>query len=450
MTRVGNPRNDGRLYNSHRREISRVLRVIAATVPLASGIACSDTFRAAGSPAAAATAVVHADQMFDAFATRFSPNVFDARYALARLKIGQSALVPSRIFDDTTVWDAHPNGSSRQLFVAGTMGADGRYRLDTRPSLTPMTRAGETRHAVMLEQTSPNQYRWDTRVDLAIGAMTPDEVAMAFNTLMRGAEGRTEKEVRDDYRAAFARTSAAFGHGFALDSVSLTPSTTGTTVFLRFGFHPETMKSAYPMLASYLDKYLGPAKSRVLLTDRAGAPLLEEMGRDHWMTVRYRVHEGRLVSLTGVPRPWPDTLTLNADVSLKVKLFTVGFHDMVTEFVNSNTSSGNTRERAWTIVAQREPKWDLPLLTERLIRSPLHHPFEGQGAMFRMAVHDSAGMSVFERRSRFDVQESAIMRFLGSLGAHALGDLDDRVENEEHRYLRDGFLALQADLKALR
>ena len=389
--------------------------------------------------------------MFDAFATRFAPNAYDARYTVARVKLGQSALVPSRIFEDTSVWSARPNASSRLLYVAGTMGPDGRYRLDTRPSLPPAARAGETRHAVMLDQTSPNQYRWDTRVDLAIGTMTPDEVAMAFNTLMRGAEGRAEKEFRDDYGTAFARTSAAFGRGFALDSVSITPSATGTTVLLRFGFHPETMRASYPMLAAYLDRYLGPAKSRFVLSDRAGVPLLEEMGRDHWMTVRYRVHEGRLVSLLGPPRPWPDTLVLNADLSVKVKLFTVGVHDLVTEFVNSNTSSGNTRERAWSFTAQREPKWDLPLLSERLIRSPLHHPFEGQGALFRMSVRDSAGgQTIFTRRTRFDVQESAIMRFLGGLASRAMNDLDDRVEIEEHRYLRDGFIALQADLKALR
>ena len=38
------------------------------------------------------------------------------------------------------------------------------------------------------------------------------------------------------------------------------------------------------------------------------------------------------------------------------------------------------------------------------------------------------------------------MRFIGSLASHALGDLDVRVEAEEDRFLRDGFVALQADL----
>ena len=67
-----------------------------------------------------------------------------------------------------------------------------------------------------------------------------------------------------------------------------------------------------------------------------------------------------------------------------------------------------------------------------------------------MGVRDSTGMqSVFARRTRLDVQESAIMRFVGSLASHAVGDLDEKVEIEEDRFLHDGFTALQADARAL-
>jgi hypothetical protein len=41
------------------------------------------------------------------------------------------------------------------------------------------------------------------------------------------------------------------------------------------------------------------------------------------------------------------------------------------------------------------------------------------------------------------------MRFVGSLAAHAIGELDTRVETEEDRFLHDGFAALGADLRAL-
>ncbi len=405
--------------------------------------ACSDTFRASS----------RADQIFDGIATRFAPNVYGPRYNEARLKIAQSALVPSRIFNDTSVWGGSATlaPTSRTIFVFGTPAADGRYHLDVRPSLPPASRPGESRHAIALEQISSNQFRWDTHVDMAIGAVPPDEIAMALEALLRAPEGRAEKQLRDEYRTTFPRATAAFGRGFTLDSIAIAPAALGTTtVTLRFAFDPKLMKPSFPKLAEYLDKYLGPAKYHFTLVDRmqSNAALFDIVGQNRAMTLRYRVQQGKLVTLLGAPRPWSDSLTLMADLSLKVKLFTVGFHELATDFVISNTTSGNIRERAWTVVAQHEPKWDLPLITERLIRSPLRRPFEGQGAMFRLSVReDDGGQTMFGRHARLDVQESAIMRFLGSLGARAIGDLDGGAEEEEHRFLREGFLALRADLR---
>jgi hypothetical protein len=164
------------------------------------------------------------------------------------------------------------------------------------------------------------------------------------------------------------------------------------------------------------------------------------------MSLKWRVQQGKLTSLFGPPRPWPDTLVLTSDVTLKVKVFTVGVQGLVSDFIITNTG----HDRGWTVISQHEPKWVLPFLTERLIRSPLHRPFEGAGSLLRFAVRDTAGgQTVLSRRARLDVQESAIMRFIGSLAGHALGDLDTRVESEEDRFLRDGFSALQGDLRAL-
>ena len=70
--------------------------------------------------------------------------------------------------------------------------------------------------------------------------------------------------------------------------------------------------------------------------------------------------------------------------------------------------------------------------------------------MFSVSVRDSSGaQTLFTRHGRLDVQESTIMRFIGSLGSHMLGDLDKRVEAEEDRFIRDGFLALAADLHVI-
>jgi hypothetical protein len=323
----------------------------------------------------------------------------------------------------------------------------GRYHLERARALTPATRLGDTRHTIALERLAPNTYRWETNVDLAVGTITSEGVAGFIAALFRAPEDRNEREVREDFLTAFPRASAAFGRGFAVDSLRLVPGALGTTsVSLSLGFHPETMRAAFPAFAGYLDKYLGPARYRLTLTDPSGSTLLDAVGHDRAMTVRYRLQRGRLVSLLGNPRPWPDTLRLNADVSLKVKLFRVGFQKLTTDFVIGRSA----HESSWTVIAQREPDWDLPLFTERLIRTPLHRPFEGAGSMFSLSVRDSAGtQTLFTRHGRLDVQESTIMRFLGSLASHVLGDLDKRVEAEEDRFLRDGFVALATDLRAI-
>ncbi|HXT18706.1 MAG TPA: hypothetical protein VN706_23975 [Gemmatimonadaceae bacterium] len=437
---------------------ARLAGPLAAALLIAGIAACAETFRAGS---AGPTIVgARAEQMFDAGATRFSPNDFSPRYKTTRLKLASGALVPSRVFDDTSVWDARPTPTRREVFVQGGL-VDGRYRLDQRPSLTPASRLGDTRHTITLDRLEPSIYRWQTRVDMAIGTITAQDVSDVFTALFASAQNRDERALRDDYRAAFPRAMASFGKGFSLDSLRTISGGSGSTaVSMTIGFHPELMRASYPGLAGYLDKYLGPAKYHFLLAERTGGAVFEVTGRDRAMTIRYRVQQGKLVSLLGPPKPWSDTLVLNADLTLKVKMFTVGFHNLITDFVISNTTSNNAHDRAWTVLAQREPDWNLPLITERLIRSPLRRPFEAPGAMIRLAIRDSGStsstsntsgaQSIFERSARLDVQESSIMRFIGSLASHAVGDIDDRVELDEHRFLHDGFVALQNDLIALR
>jgi hypothetical protein len=423
---------------------ARLRSTVAAIALIAGNTSCSDTLLSAGpSPALAET---QANQLFEAFAARFNSVELAPRYEAARLKLAQSALVPSRIFNDTTVWDARPSPTTRFIYVNGST-TGSHYRLESHPTLGPASRIGDTRHAIALEQLASNIYRWSTNVDLSVGSISAENVSVLISSLLKSPEGRAEHELRNDYRAAFPRAMAALGRGFAVDTIRTGPGGAGTTtVLLTLSFHPDLMKPAYPALAQYLDKYLGPAKYHFALADRSGAPLFDIVGRDRAVNVRYRVLQGKLTTLSGPPKPWADSLLLTADVSLKVKFFTVGFHSLLTDFIIANSG----HDRSWTIVAQHEPKWDLPFVTERLIRSPLHRPFEDGGALFRVAVRDSAGsQSVLARHARLDVQESALMRFIGSLASHAMGDLDAKVEIEEDRFIRDTFAALQADVRGL-
>jgi len=424
---------------------SSLVRLTTALLLAPAVGACSDSLRSLGPTPAVAES--NASELFQAFTARFSPNEFGPKYGAARVRLVQSALTPSRVFDDTTVWEARPSPTSRLLYVGGAAVDGNRYHLESRATPAPVTRPGDTRHVVWLESLEPNVYRWDTHVELAVGAVTAEEMSGLVTALLTAAEGKTDRELRDDYLAAFPRAAAAFGHGFSIDSVRVAAGALGTTsIALTASFRPELMRAWYPALTGYLDKYFGPARFHFVLTDRAGVVLFDVRGANRAISLHWRVQQGHLTSLFGPPKPWADSLVLTADLTLKVKLFTVGVQGLVTDFVISNSG----HDRGWTVVARREPKWVLPMLTERLIRTPLRRPFAGDGSSFRLSVRDSAGsQSLVGRHTRLDVQESTIMRFLGSLASHAVGDLDVRVEAEEDRFLRDGFAGLDGDLRSL-
>jgi hypothetical protein len=130
---------------------------------------------------------------------------------------------------------------------------------------------------------------------------------------------------------------------------------------------------------------------------------------------------------------------------MKVRRFTVGFRDYHGEFAVTRTA----HERSWSIVTRREPEWVLPLVTERLLRTPLRRPFQGSGAAFRIGVQDDStgGQTLLHRRMHLEVEESLILRFLGRLGSIAVSDFSGRVEREQNDWLREVFSALAADLR---
>jgi hypothetical protein len=135
-----------------------------------------------------------------------------------------------------------------------------------------------------------------------------------------------------------------------------------------------------------------------------------------------------------------------SDLTVRVKMFDAGWRNLVTDFTISRTS----RSRSWLFVAHKEPEWDLPFATARLIRTPLRRPFEGPGVSLEMAVIDSAGgQTILARRAHLEVKESAIMRFLSSLVSRVFDDLDVAVEREEAAYVRELMQAFQQDARAL-
>jgi hypothetical protein len=164
------------------------------------------------------------------------------------------------------------------------------------------------------------------------------------------------------------------------------------------------------------------------------------------MAVRLRSRGGRLVSLDGAGTPMPDSLLLRLDASAKYRLFRVGFNNLVGDF----TIERSEHERAWQFRFRREPGWRFPLAADKLIRNPLRRPFQGRGVEMRLGVRDDLGPQTLSvRYTRLAVNESAIMRWLGNLGATAFGEFSGRTELEENLFLYEMFAALREDVAAL-
>ncbi len=384
-------------------------------------------------------------QLFSALAARYTEPHRDAKYDSARVRIANGAFIPSRVWSDTSVWTASAP-THRELQVRGGL-HDGRYVLQASREVPAPEAPAESRHLIMLTRLADGEYAWDTDVPYAIGTVTASQFGAFVGALFASAEQRDEAGVRADFGRAIPRASAVLGQLFRLDSIRTTHFVDGSTLAVFSStMVPQRMVERYPNLSRYLRRYAQTARVRMSLTDPSGASYLEYTMETGAMHLRVRAREGRMISLMGPPRPMPDSLVLNGELSVKVRGFTVGFRDYHGEFVITRTQ----HERAWGIASREEPRWELPLFTERLLRSPLRRPFQGRGATFRIGVRDSVGaQTVLARTLHFEVKESAILRFLGRLGSIAVSEFTGRVEKEEAEWLHAFFEALVADVRAL-
>jgi hypothetical protein len=106
--------------------------------------------------------------------------------------------------------------------------------------------------------------------------------------------------------------------------------------------------------------------------------------------------------------------------------------------------------RGWSVRFRREPDWHFPLAVSRLLRAPLRRPFAGDGARVEYIVRDSVGgQTLLARNIHIVVQESAIVRWVGALGATAMDDLSLLAEQEKDRFIGDVFRALGEDVRGM-
>ena len=415
--------------------------LLAGAILLCGG--CAESVRAViDGPTDRATKLEEAS---DAIAARFTHPERSGRFESSRRKLVSGALHPSRVFSDTSLWLTTATPGNRAMWAYGSLTPRG-YRFDV-VEHGVLNDLGDTRHAITLRKTGDGDYQWTTGVDFAIGSITARDVAEMIDVLLTAGHGHDATTLRAAAYGSFPRTGAVMARLFRIDSLLLRPGPLGTTlVTLAVGIHTETLRKTAPHFADYLSKYVDQSKYRFLVTDKAGVPYFEATGGNRKLTIHYRVRADGMVSTLGPPRPMPDSLRLISDLNVPVKIFNVGWRNLNTEFVIGRSE----RSRSWLFVARTEPQWDLPLVTARLIRTPLRHPFQGAGSSFEIAVIDSAGgQTLLARRARLEVKESAIMRFLSSLVARVFDDLDAAVEQEEADFVRDLMGAFQQDTRAI-
>jgi len=384
-----------------------------------------------------------ADALFIALATRFGVAYRDPRFEAIRPRMVRHALTPSRLYPDTTIWTSI-SGDVRTVSVAGQLVGD-RYALAAQAAVAPPARPGESRHVMHLRPIAPAVYRWDSTDEVAVGNVSPDEIMAIVGGLIVGAEQPSER-IQTEYRAEFPRTTTALSKLFVLDSLQTTPADDGSTaIVLAARVDAARMRPVAPHFADYLDEYLKPLRIDIALIDQGGRSWGTVGVSRNTVRLRVRVHGGTLQPLSGITSDQPDSLRLRASFFAKVLFFNVGATEIVADVVPVREAGA----RGWSLRFRREPRWHFPLAVGRLLRATLRRPFAGDGTRVEFIAQETqTGQTVLARNIGIVVQESAIVRWIGGLGATAMGDLSVLAEQEKDRFVGDVFRALAEDSRA--
>lgn len=388
-----------------------------------------------------------ADEAAAAFVYRFTNVSRDSMFAAARPLMGQYALAPSKLFRDSSLWTIRgAPDSSQALYLSATLERDS-YRFRAVPMAPYPSALGEERHYIRLRKVTPSSYEWITIVDHAVGTASAASIANGLRAFVTAFEGKSGPQVRRDLARTLPLSSRQFGRLFRIDSLVSTTTADGATLLtIDVAWQPDSLRRNAPSFAAWVDRYVMPSDFTVTLVDRQGARYLSAVGTPGRMRLVVRAHSGRWVALSGAPNPMPDTLEMHADASLKFKIFRVGFRRLV----GALTFERDDHLRGLAFRWQREPEWRFPLAANQLIRTPLRTPFAGRGIELRLGFRDDLGRQTMSlRHVRLVVHESAVMRWLGGLGATAFGEYEGQTETEENRFLAACFEALRRDIAAV-
>jgi hypothetical protein len=422
----------------------RASRALALAIAVIAAPACRDTPLAFGPPGNPAAAHERGDALLASWQDRFTNVERSAAFSNARGILARAALTPSKVYEDSATWTSIPADGPRSITIAGHF-ADNHYVLAVVPNAPPPEHLGDGRHVVRLAQLGKNEYEWSTSVEQTLGPITADDLDRVVGSMLADAATTPGRALADESRATFPHTTAALGKMFSLDAVNSTPNNDGTaTVHLAYGIHAAGLDATYPAYAAYLRKYVSPAKLRFSLSDSASGEWFDLALNHDVVTMDFRAtRDGHFAPLTGAVRPMPDSLQLLSDIHGKVWIFSVGMSELLADF----TVIHSAHERGWDFRFHHDPHWHLPLFADHFVKTPLRRPFAGDGTRYRVTVRDSANAeSLLSRAAHITVQESTIMRWMGGLGATAMGDFAGPSDAQESAFFVEVLSALRADM----
>lgn len=412
--------------------------VLLAAVALAPG--CGDAARAlSAGPAgrAAATALV------DALRSRYGVIEREPAYEAVRPKLAAAVLVPSRAFDDRSVWTA-AEGEWRGLWLEGR-GGPGAYRVGIRPAPPAPSETGEYRGRLTLHRLESGRFEWTTQEALALGPIRPEELVAALRALLRAAESQAMPGARPPGSESMPRSARAFGRLFDLEALSLRPDPAGgVRIEVALRLQPERLKAGLPKFAAYVARYSRGLRLAATASVEDGRPLWTAEVEDTAWRLRLRSRDGRLAPLEGPSGRAGKRLRVTIDYSFKSGPFRVGVKGLAAD-VDLAPWSG---ELAFVARFVEQPDWKLPFLIEPFMRNSLRYPFEGPGSQLSLAVRPEAERSTLVAESRVRIRESWIVRWLGGFTRKALDDLR-AAESEADRYVLECLTAVREDLASL-
>ena len=417
-------------------------RAFCVLALLALLVACEPAARRLADGPAGADA---ASALVQAIADRFGPQDREPEFDALRPKLARAALVPSWAFEDPSVWK-RSEGASRVVEFTGAPTPAG-FRLGVRAEAPEPVAVGQYRGRIRLEKIAGGRFEWTVREELAMGGVRPVDLASALDALFHGAEAATEAEARTAIAAAFPRATAKLGQALRLETLAVTKDAQGVVgLQMAVRLVPSGLRPSAPNYAAFLEKYLTPIQSRLVVADASGATWWTLEGASNLWRLRLRLHGGSLVPLEGdVVRRVPDRLQATMDYATRMGRFSLAEKGLLADVALTRTPT----EKGFLARFQRKPEWDLPFLAETVLGAPLSYPFEGPGSEAGWAARETPSGTRIVRDYRVRVGENWVLRWLGGMTDRALSEFRSGAEREADRYHGECLAAIRDDLVEL-